>query len=339
MAIAPAPGASAQPSDELSVMLGRLGFSQRDVEALRRGSVISRGLDSEATGEIAVAGAVRVRVPREYFLTRLRDIADFKRDDAVLELGVFSNPPQLEDLDALTLSSDDLHALRRCRPGDCDLKLSAEAMSRIGEAMDDPGPNADQAVTQVFKATLLDRTRTFLEGGVDALQPYADGASHSFRDAMRGILSATEDLFQEAPDFLHSVEGVPPAAGLDSIVYWSKEKAAFKPLIALTQMSFFTMPIGSATVTYTMSINFYASHYLDSSLGSTIALEPADDAGSVVYLVYVNRSRVDALHGLFSGLRRWGVQREARGGLRERLERTRRRLETSYAALGSSPVR
>ena len=55
------------------------------------------------------------------------------------------------------------------------------------------------------------------------------------------------------------------------------------------------------------------------------------DAPDAVYVIYVNRSRVDALHGLFSGLRRWGVQREARGGLKDRLEDTRNRLEAARA--------
>ncbi len=321
------------PDDELATLLGRLGFGQKDVEDVLHGNVISRGLDTQAAGEIAIAGAVRVEVPRQYFLARLGDIADFKRDDAVLELGVFSTPPSLADLDTLTLSDDDLRALRHCRPGHCDLKLSAEAMARLNGAIDWNAPDADQTAARVFKGMLLDCTRAFLAGGLSALPPYADGASHSFEAAMHGILDASADLFQEAPDYFRAVAGEPPAAGLETIVYWSKEKAAFKPLISLTQMSFYTEPVGASTLTYTMSINFYASHYLDGSLGSTIAVQRAADGGRAVYLIYVNRSRVDALHGLFSGLRRWGVQREARGGLRDRLEKTRRRLEASYAKL------
>jgi hypothetical protein len=321
------------PEDELSTLLGRLGFGQNDLQDLLHGKVISRGLDTEAAGEIAIAGAVRVEVPREYFLARIRDIADFKRDNAVLELGVFSDPPQLADLDPLTLSDDDLHALRRCRPGHCDLKLSAEAMSRLDGSVEWRAPDASETATRVFKSMLLDRTRAFLAGGLSALPPYADGSSHSFEDAMHGILDESADLLREAPEYLQAVEGAPPAGGLETIVYWSKEKAAFKPLISLTQMSFYTEPVGSSTITYTLSINFYASHYLDGSLGSAIAVQRAADGGHAVYLIYVNRSRVDALHGLFSGLRRWGVQREARGGLRERLESTRRRLERSYASL------
>ena len=63
---------------------------------------------------------------------QLRDIVAFKRAGAaVLQIGVFSNPARVEDVAGLSLDERDLENLRRCRPGDCKLQLSAEALERF----------------------------------------------------------------------------------------------------------------------------------------------------------------------------------------------------------------
>jgi len=69
----------------------------------------------------------------------------------------------------------------------------------------------------------------------------------------------------------------------------------------------------------------YSSRYLDASLALTIAT----DAGSqnAIYLVYANRSRANALKGLFSGMRRAIAERRARGGLEASLKTLKERLE------------
>jgi hypothetical protein len=325
---AAADGAPGEPAG----LLKGLGFGDGDVRALERGEVISRGMDGSASAEIAVAGAVLVRVPRAYFVDRLRDIVDFKQDDIVLEIGVFDGKPSTSQLDGLTLSSDDLHALSRCRPGDCSVKLPAPAIETFRRDVNWGDGDAARQATRAFKTMLVQRTDRFLEGGPDAVEPYADGHSQPFAAEVRGLLDASADLYRYAPAFRDSIAGAPDEAapGVEAVTYWSKEKAAFKPIISLTHMSFVTTEAAGTTLTYGSSINFYSSHYLDASLGATVAVSPPDEPGAV-YVIYVNRSRVDALNGLFSGLRRWGVQREARGGLKDRLEETRRRLESEYA--------
>jgi hypothetical protein len=314
-------------------LLRSLGFSTDDVRALERGGVISRGLEPTSSGEIAVAGAVLVHVPRSYFVDQLRDIVAFKHDAAVLEIGVFGNPPTLGELDSLTISSDDLRSLERCRPKDCAVKLPEPAIDMFARDIDWRAPDASDRAVRAFKRMLLTRTRALLTGGTDAIEPYADGHSQPFSEQVHSLVEASSNLFWYVPEFQQSLtaprDSVSP--GIETVTYWSKERAAFKPIISLTSMSFYTTQAAGTTITFGSSMNFYSSHYLDASLGATVAVERSGSAGEAVYVIYVNRSRVDALHGLFSGLRRWGVQREARGGLRDRLEETRTRLETSFA--------
>jgi hypothetical protein len=61
-------------------------------------------------------------------------------------------------------------------------------------------------------------------------------------------------------------------------------------------------------------------------LSLAIASDSMSDSGSF-YLVYVNRSRANALKGAFSKLRRSIVERRARGSLEENLKNVKRRLE------------
>jgi hypothetical protein len=46
----------------------------------------------------------------------------FRKVPQIVELGVFSNPPRLEDLAGLTIDAADLDALEDCKPGNCAVK-------------------------------------------------------------------------------------------------------------------------------------------------------------------------------------------------------------------------
>ncbi len=70
----------------------------------------------------------------------------------------------------------------------------------------------------------------------------------------------------------------------------------------------------------------YSSRYFDTSIGLTIASEAAASSRGF-FLIYVNRSRANALKGRFSGLRRSIVERKAAGGMEDSLKRVKARLE------------
>ena len=75
-----------------AVLTTHLRFSEGDLASLGRGQVAKHDMPSRAPGEIAVAGAVRIRAPKAKFFARVRDIARFKSGPAVLQIGRFSNP-------------------------------------------------------------------------------------------------------------------------------------------------------------------------------------------------------------------------------------------------------
>jgi hypothetical protein len=71
----------------------------------------------------------------------------------------FSSPPQIEDLERLTLADGDLDDIRDCRPGDCGLKLSGgEAPGLIGDsARGDRPVDFEQSVCAVLAVPEINR--------------------------------------------------------------------------------------------------------------------------------------------------------------------------------------
>jgi hypothetical protein len=312
----------------------RLGFDDDSIASLERGGVIVKTLDGSVGSEIAVAGAVRVGVPREYFVRRWRDIASFKRNAKVPEIGTFDNPSVLRDLDTLTVPDADIAAFRSCRIGHCGVTLPMETFGLLHHGERDGRATADRENVRVFKEMLTARVQAFRSGGPAVLTSYGGSSSTSPRTAIEAILAAVPDTLQEVPEFrayLAEYPG-PRLADVDEFSYWSKETPGPKPIISLTRVSVYTKAFDAATITFGAAMDLYSSHYVDGSIGFTIAVEANDQRGASFYLFYVNRSRIDALKGMFGGLGRWIVKRRVRSGLRERLTLTKRRLEDGNSA-------
>lgn len=140
-------------------------------------------------------------------------------------------------------------------------------------------------------------------------------------------------LYEFVPEFHWYLQEYPRArlSGTEDFIYWSKEKFGLKPVVSLTHVTIYRRKQGSITNTLIASKGIYASHYFDASLGMTGFVHDEGDAGlPVPYLMYLNRSRADALKGGFSGLKRTIVESRARKGLEENMILMKERLESSY---------
>ena len=103
-----------------------------------------------------------------------------------------------------------------------------------------------------------------------------------------------------------------------------------KPIITITHFSLarFTQP-GMPTVVI-IAKQVYASHYKNAALTMT-ALTGEDTSR---YLVYVNRSHVDAFRGFFGGMVRRTVERRVKAEAPEVLRGLRQRLESGDPPAG-----
>jgi len=321
-------------SDELTLLTNHLGFSDNNLSALARGQIIRKTLESKDPSEVVAVGAVRVSVPLEFLLDQVRDIVGFKKSKFVLEVGTFSTPPRLEDLARLTVPADDIEDIRRCKPGDCKIKLTREMVDRLQKEVDWSIADARTRAGTVLKRLLVERAAAYLAGGVETLGTYADRHGSSVSHELANLLSTSKSLTDHAPDLRRFLEEFPrhQLRDAESFLYWSKESYGPKPAISLTHVTIFTKTLGDRRMSFVASSGLYSSHYLEGSLGLAMALEAGGSSPPAHYLVYVNRSRVDALRGVLSGVRRWVAVRRVRDGLESTLRELKTRLEKDYAA-------
>src|SRR5262252_4340423 len=108
------------------VKLGAVGREQ-----LLAGAAVTKLLDSDASKEVAVFGAVWVNAPIERYLAAVRDIARFESGGAFRVTRKVSSPPRLDDFAQLTLTDEDVKDLKSCRVSQCDVKLAASAIERM----------------------------------------------------------------------------------------------------------------------------------------------------------------------------------------------------------------
>ena len=306
-----------------TVLTTKLGFSTGELTELSQGRTVKHGLQAHAQGEIAVAGAVRIRASKTAFFARVRDIERFKSGEGVLQIGRFSSPPVLEDLAALTVDKDDFDP-RSCRVGDCGVRLPATAIERLRREIDVNAPDAQAKGAAFLKQILLDDVSAYLSG-TERMTQYDDG-SKPIRpvDELDGVLAAMPEiglLLPGLPDHLrHFPTAKLPEA--EDFLYWSKEKFGIAPFITVTHV---TIVCRSSATCLMTTRDVYSSRYLDASVALAIATDAGPDSFD---LVYDNRSRASALKGGLAAVRRMVTERRARGALDENLKTIKKLLES-----------
>jgi hypothetical protein len=328
MSAAVPPGAPASDIDVgvRGVMTRHLSFGATELADLERGKVVKHAIDTSAPGEVAVVGAVRVHAPKSRFLERLRDIERFKRGPEVLQIGRFSNPPGIEDLAALTIDRDDFDP-RGCRVGDCSVRLPADVIQRVAREIDANAPDAQAQAGVLFKQVLLDQVKAYVSGGAGRMVQF-DHGQRPIRpvDEFAGLLKNASAIGALVPGLPEHLANFPAnrVEGAEDFLYWSKEKFGMGPFVSITHVTI-VCPSRQTCVATTKDV--YSSHFLDASLSLTVAVD-AVGTPDAFYLFYANRTRANALKGLFSGLRQAIVERRARASLETNLRRLKTELET-----------
>ena len=260
------------PEEARALLRNRLQFSDANVVSLTRGDVIRRTLDSTHSGEVVAVGAVRIGVPGTFLTERVRDIVAFKKSEYVLEIGTFSVPPRVDDLARLTVSAEDVEAIRQCKPGDCKLKLTAEMLDRFRKEVDWSQPNARVHAATLLKQLLVERAADYLAGGAQTLGTYIDkSGSTAMAEELADLMSASPYLMNYAPELRRYYDEFPKAdlPTAESFLYWSKESYSFKPVIWLTHVTIFTKTYDDTRLAFVASRGLYTSHYFQGSLALT----------------------------------------------------------------------
>lgn len=334
------PCLAAQPKSQPGVeelrpfLVKHAHFSHVDFATLDRGRAVAKALDSLHPVELAVVGVVRLNVRPVFFLERFRDIAAFKKNEAVLQIGKFQLPLRLVDIEALTLDPEDIDALRKCKPASCGLKLPARMIERLRTDVSWSSPDYPKRANDLFRQMLVEYVNAYIEQGDPALVDYHDKrVPVRLAGEFRSLLRTSPYLSEYAPELFRYLAEFPreKPQGVEEFIYWSKERVSHKPVISITHVMIYKVTRGNTDSVVIASKQIYASHYFEGSLGLSVLVE-AHGVPEGAYLMYLNRSRVDLLHGVFGGLRRLLVKRRLRDEFPKYLEGIRDRLDVEYRA-------
>jgi hypothetical protein len=277
---------------------------------------------------VAIFSAAKIAADGDRLAAWVRQIPQLKRGPYVSAIQRFSDPPRIEDLEELTLDGAELNDLRRCRTGDCGLKLGDAEMTQLRQTIAAAGDDWKAAAQHGFRHALLARVQGYRSGGLPAVAPYHDRRRPTRLDAeFDALLDRTGFLARHAPELTSHLRLFPaaPPPALESFLYWSKEALGGKPIVAVTHVTILQSRNPELPETLVAAKQIYASHYMTGSLALTALTRPV---GATRYLVYFNRSRVDVLGGMFGGLVRRVMESRLRGEAGEVVHALRRRLES-----------
>lgn len=330
LSCATAPGQT-NPRQPHAFLQKHFGFSKADLEPIDQGKIVTRLPKTSVQTEVASLGVVRLNVSKEFFLERFLGIESFKKSEFVSQIRKFSSPPRLEDLNELTLEAEHVTALKKCKVGDCDVKLPAEWIERFRK-INWSAPDPRERGTALTRQLLLDYVLGYLMEGNAALVEYNDGpVPRRLGDEVRSLLEQSPYLVETAPDFHKYLVEFPrmQLPGAQNFVYWSKERVgSFKTVLGLTHVTVYEPKAESPSQIVIASKQIYANHYFEGSLALTWVVDAETDSGKKgCYLIYLNRSRMDALRGGFSWLKRYVARGRIRDGLVKNIRLTKDRLE------------
>jgi hypothetical protein len=299
--------------------------SPEDFKRLARGEVVVKPL-SARSGQLGVFAVTALNAQPDIFVAWIREISQLQRSKAITASGRFSEPPVLRDLDGLHLDARDVESIRACRPGHCDLKLTASEIEVLRRTAD-----GGRDVQAAFRRVVLDRLLVYRSGGLEAVAVPADRNGETPPNQVFAALQAGAPYIPRSAPRLATWLGQPErAADLDveSFYYWSKEYySSGKAMVALTQVGVTRAPGGgSAPEVAVAGKQLFATRYMN---GMLTHITLAQDAVSGQrYMTYTNRAQLDVLTGFWGGVVRKIINSRLRGDAATVLGTLRSRIES-----------
>ncbi len=292
---------------------------------LADGGTVTKLLETDASKEVGVFGAVWIAAPMRRYVEAVTDIERFERGAGFRVTKRISDPPRLEDFAELRLPQEDLDDLRTCRVGSCEVKLGEPALRRFRTEIDWKAPNADAAANSLMRRLAFEYVTGYLEGGNDRLAVYRDTSRPTYvAEEFRSMVNQMPELTTFMPDMRRYLLEYPSATlpNATSLLYWQETVFGLKPTIRISHL---TIREGPAD-TVVASKMLYASHYFWTGL-ELPALIPDRSRGAGFWFFTVSRSRSDGLSGFTGIFVRRRVRSQVQEATRTILQTTKRRLE------------
>jgi len=305
--------------------MAQSGFSASEESQARAGKVVTRILPQGDDTAAFVTGIVRIDVPAEILVDRIRSLEVFRSNPRVEQLGRISIPPRLEDVRLLHIENEDVSALGHCRVGDCDLQIDRAVIDRA-RAIDWRAPTAAAEARSLIQQTLVVAATAYLERGSRAMPTYDDNAPpEEVAKNLETILSISPEIVGGGPALyrdLMKFSGALPSDA-DSFLYWRKEDL-HKALLSIVHVTIQGGDQGGARPYWIAIVHVYDSRYFLGYLEFLTLIPRAPAHG--FYLVRSIRARINPPR-FFRGMLLGRIKRAMRAALGEDLALTRARLD------------
>ena len=316
-------------------------FTDAQIAEVQRGRAVTLSLPGSIDRELVAAGAVHIDAPAERLLEVMRDIQKFESAKGFLKTVRISDPPRGSDFAELTLPEEDVEDLRRCRPGDCEVKLSERAFEQLSK-IDRHARDADAQIQQFARQMAFDAVEGYRKRGKAAFdRSFDEHPPRPVAAEFDQMLASTPWLTKTMPglaDYLARYPNAPKPEGMEEYFYWSFVEFGLKTVLRVNHVVLYPLPGDGPGRWALANRQIYASHYFQNALEVRLLVDdPAQQARSH-YLMVLNVARPDGTTGLFGGLVRYKIRSGAREALRKTLVGTKQRCETGAYAPATVPA-
>ena len=330
-AIAVGPAANSQSSPELeSFFAQNIGLTPDEIADLRTGKPVVKALPPRTPAEVFLFGAVFIAGPPERYLESASDLVRRRNSPGYLSFSLISIPPQLPDWDGFKFEIEDVEALKRCKPGDCQIQLPATSIEELQRLVDWTAPDVSEQINQSLRQTANLQLRQYQRQGAAAL-----GSYHDKRDPIEVaqqfayMLSYVKVLPARLPDFYRYLLEYPNAkpVNVNNAFYWTRVKFGLKPTLrvvhVLTMAGGPTDPVAFAIA----EKQLYASHYFETAMDLTFCVRGGDSKRPGFYLISTLGSEQAGLSGPKGSVIRKAAVGRSLATLRESLAQTKKEIE------------
>ena len=320
-AIAPAV-ALAQEAPPRPFLRKVIQLDDAQLAAIEKGEVVTKLLPTTDKPEIAAFGVVKASGTVDQLLALARDVKKFRQVPQIPEMGYFSNPAKIEDLKGLNHPPADIAALKKCKPGSCDVKIGTRGMEMVSK-IDWRATDAETQAVAIFNQAIVDYVTAYQKGGTDAMGNVLDKKQERSRaEEYRALLANSPYLVEYNQPFNDYLASWPKTklAGADDVLYWAKDTFGLKPVVSAYHETFYKTPRGALMATKLIG----ATHFFNASLELLAGVPAADGKG--LYLLNLYRTRIDPPTGMLAGVLMGKVRDGIETGVKENLKRARERL-------------
>jgi len=311
------------------VMDDDLGFLPLEFGEFGSGAVVTRIITSKDNREVAVAGAMHVAVPLNYYVSRITNVGLPSAGTVPADAGRFARPALAGDLSAWNLAPGDLKSLDFCDARGCSFRLGDESLERL---RNDAGPKASvvaDAWSVGARGAIASYVAAYQAGGAKGLPAYRNGTTvispSTDLPALRARFAFLETSY---PDLVRLLDGYP--AGRTERTrehfFWSLDVVMSTPILSAMHLVEWSAPTAIAD-TVLISQQIYTSREVDALVEVTLLAADTTPDKPGVTVVTGLRSVSSSLLGLTGGPKRYVARSQARTALAKYLTAVRTAFE------------